>query len=161
MQPERPEDPRDAGVSEAVWIELQAKKKAAELQNQRLEKAIRDKEAQCRLAQQAERKLAAERETAELRALQAKNDMEAFELGRKREETRIRELEARMEKERIQQELDKQREIEMERKKKEQEVQTKLREMGVCPAGFRWIKQSGGYSCAGGSHWVDNGTPGT
>jgi hypothetical protein len=27
--------------------------------------------------------------------------------------------------------------------------------MGVCVAGFTWIKQSGGYRCAGGSHWVD------
>lgn len=160
VQPGRPGDPRDAGVSEAVWTQLQADKKAAELQNQRLGKAIRDKEVQYRLAEQAERKLAAERERVELRAEQAKNEMEAFELGRKREEARIRELEARMEKERIQQELDRQREIEMERKKKEQQVQTKLREMGVCPAGFRWIKQSGGYSCAGGTHWVGDGALG-
>lgn len=38
-----------------------------------------------------------------------------------------------------------------ERKRKEElQVQVKLEEMGVCVAGFRWIKQAGGFRCAGG-----------
>ncbi|OJZ81129.1 hypothetical protein ASPFODRAFT_146329 [Aspergillus luchuensis CBS 106.47] len=41
-----------------------------------------------------------------------------------------------------------------ERKKKEEEAQRKLREMGVCPVGYRWIPQASGYRCAGGSHFV-------
>ena len=50
--------------------------------------------------------------------------------------------------------------IEEERKKreaekrKEQAAQQKLRNLGVCVAGFRWIKQAGGYRCAGGAHFV-------
>ncbi|KAI2870625.1 hypothetical protein CBS76997_10200 [Aspergillus niger] len=43
-----------------------------------------------------------------------------------------------------------------ERKKKEEEAQRKLREMGVCPVGYRWIPQASGYRCAGGSHFVSS-----
>ncbi|PYH88610.1 AAA family ATPase [Aspergillus ellipticus CBS 707.79] len=43
-----------------------------------------------------------------------------------------------------------------ERQKKEEAAQKKLREMGVCPVGFRWIKQTTGYRCAGGYHFVPN-----
>jgi hypothetical protein len=59
-----------------------------------------------------------------------------------------------------------QRELEeIERKKRELEEklrrealeQAKLAQMGVCPVGFHWIRQSGGYRCAGGSHWVSDG----
>lgn len=59
-----------------------------------------------------------------------------------------------------------QRELEeIERKKRELEEklrreameQAKLAQMGVCPVGYHWIRQSGGYRCAGGSHWVSDG----
>ncbi|OJZ82063.1 hypothetical protein ASPFODRAFT_84962 [Aspergillus luchuensis CBS 106.47] len=43
-----------------------------------------------------------------------------------------------------------------ERKKKDEEAQRKLREMGVCPMGYRWIPQATGYRCAGGSHSVSS-----
>ena len=54
---------------------------------------------------------------------------------------------------------------EIERKRQELEEtlrrqaleQQKLARMGVCPAGYHWIRQSGGYRCAGGSHWVSDG----
>lgn len=48
--------------------------------------------------------------------------------------------------------------LEEERKKlqREEEIQQKLREMGVCPYGYRWIRQSRGYRCAGGTHFVTN-----
>ncbi|ROV88521.1 hypothetical protein VSDG_09328 [Cytospora chrysosperma] len=41
-----------------------------------------------------------------------------------------------------------------ERRKKEEEAQKKLAAMGACPMGFAWIKQGGGYRCAGGSHFI-------
>lgn len=59
-----------------------------------------------------------------------------------------------------------QRELEeIERKRREleeqllrwAEEQAKLAKMGVCPMGYHWIRQSGGYRCAGGSHWVSDG----
>ena len=40
--------------------------------------------------------------------------------------------------------------------RREQAALAKLREMGVCEAGFQWIKVGGGYRCAGGSHYVPN-----
>lgn len=46
---------------------------------------------------------------------------------------------------------------ELEEKLRRQEKElAKVAQMGLCPAGFHWIKQSGGYRCAGGSHWVSN-----
>jgi hypothetical protein len=41
-------------------------------------------------------------------------------------------------------------------RKQEVKAQEKLRCMGICPAGFRWIKQSGGYRCSAGGHFVGN-----
>ncbi|KAH0169927.1 P-loop containing nucleoside triphosphate hydrolase protein, partial [Aureobasidium melanogenum] len=39
-------------------------------------------------------------------------------------------------------------------KEKEAIAQQKLQSMGKCVQGFHWIKQTGGYRCAGGSHFV-------
>lgn len=45
---------------------------------------------------------------------------------------------------------------EEERREREQANREKLMKMGACPMGYRWIKQQGGYRCAGGSHWMSN-----
>ena len=42
------------------------------------------------------------------------------------------------------------------RRKQEEEMRNKLETMGLCPMGYQWIKQTGGYRCAGGSHFVDD-----
>lgn len=39
-------------------------------------------------------------------------------------------------------------------KEEEEKKQQKLRQMAVCVQGYQWIKQAGGYRCAGGSHFV-------
>ena len=44
-----------------------------------------------------------------------------------------------------------------EKRKREEMVQKKLMQMGRCPVGYSWIRQSGGYRCAGGSHWMSGG----
>lgn len=36
-------------------------------------------------------------------------------------------------------------------------LQEKLTAHGLCPAGFHWIPQAGGFRCAGGSHFVPHG----
>lgn len=46
---------------------------------------------------------------------------------------------------------------EKKRKEREEAAKKKLQQMGVCPAGYQWIKQRGGYRCAGGSHWMSDG----
>jgi hypothetical protein len=41
-----------------------------------------------------------------------------------------------------------------EKLRRETEERAKLKRSGRCPMGYQWIRQSGGYRCAGGSHWV-------
>lgn len=149
---ENPDEGRDVGVSDAVWQQLQKDKKKAELQIKQMAQKIREQEEAQRLAKEAEKR--AKEEAARLREIQAKNAAEVLELLRKRKEAEIREMKARAERERILRELEKRKREEEESRMKEETAQRKLREMGVCVQGFRWIKQPGGYRCAGGSHWV-------
>jgi len=41
-------------------------------------------------------------------------------------------------------------------RKKHEGMQRRLQTMGVCPAGFSWYCQGGGWRCHGGSHWVSD-----
>lgn len=148
------DDPRDDGVSDAIWEQLQKDKKLAEIAEHQYEEYQRQQKKKEELAKKAEEEAAAL--AAALREKQARDEAELNELLRKREEARIREVELRAERARIQKEMERKAMEEMERRKKEQVVQQKLRDLGVCCAGFRWIKQSGGYRCAGGSHFVDD-----
>lgn len=134
-------DGRDSGVSEAVWQQLQADKAESKRLREAALKALEEAERQARMvAEEAERK--------RIEALQLKEE------ARRRAEEEARRLakEAR-EKEEAARLLREQQERE---RKKEAAVQAKLQQMGVCPAGFQWIKQAGGYRCGGGSHFVPN-----
>ncbi|KAF2471116.1 P-loop containing nucleoside triphosphate hydrolase protein [Lindgomyces ingoldianus] len=145
-------DTRDARISDEIWHQLQKDKLAAqarEQEHQRLEKERIAKEEQA--AQE------------ELRAKQELENLEKAEQDAKDDEER-----RRVEAERIRRvlEMRKQQEmlVELERRRQEAEkarekeivVQRKLRNLGVCVQGFRWIKQAGGYRCAGGAHFVTN-----
>ncbi|ESZ94905.1 NFX1-type zinc finger-containing protein 1 [Sclerotinia borealis F-4128] len=141
---------RDPGVSDAAWNQLQQDKKAADKQAQRYAEEMRKKQQELLALQEAERKA---REEA-LREIKAKHEAERQEQLRLREEARLRELKAREERERLEKERERRRLEEEERKRMDAKAQVKLREMGVCMAGFQWIKQEGGYRCEGGSHWV-------
>lgn len=96
---------RDAGVSDAVWEQLQKDK----------EKEAQDDE--------------------KLRQLK-KAQQNAKDADRERI---VREILAKEE----------------ERKKVEAKKK-KLMSLGICPAGFQWTKQSGGYRCGGGAHWLSD-----
>lgn len=51
--------------------------------------------------------------------------------------------------------------LEEEKRRKEEAAKTaKLKALGACPVGYHWI-QTGGYKCAGGSHWMSDGEVGT
>jgi hypothetical protein len=38
--------------------------------------------------------------------------------------------------------------------KEEEEVQKKIKAIGRCPMNFEWLRQNGGWRCAGGSHYI-------
>ncbi|GLA87164.1 hypothetical protein AtubIFM56815_011439 [Aspergillus tubingensis] len=115
--------PRDPGVSNEVWDQLQADRKQHDAQIKHDAEIINEEKA--------------------LRKKLENNSEIPDDAERRQYEELVRRLVRQMV------------EIE-ERKKKEEEAQRKLREMGVCPMGYRWIPQATGYRCAGGSHFVSS-----
>lgn len=101
----RREAVRDAGVSDAVWEQLQRDRRAEEEREQEYQDLLR-----------AQR--------------------EAREADREKIVRRLLEEE--------------------ERRRKEAEARKKLAIKGACPVGFEWIRQAGGYRCAGGSHFMSD-----
>ncbi|KAJ7104159.1 P-loop containing nucleoside triphosphate hydrolase protein [Mycena belliarum] len=144
---------RDAGVPDAIWQQLEADKQAAEAEQKRRQAAIEEAEKNAREAAAREQELIAEVERLEA---QAREQAEQDEMKRRLEEIRIQEFWAREERERLAREAEARKMAEAAERKKEAKAQAALRDMGVCVAGFRWIKQGGGYRCAGGSHFVSN-----
>ncbi|KAG7444044.1 P-loop containing nucleoside triphosphate hydrolase protein [Guyanagaster necrorhizus] len=149
-------DARDPGVSDATWNQLQMDKAAEIGAAKRLEEAIRKAEEEMA---EAVRKEAEERERVNQLALAAARQQDFLkrqELKRQREAQRLKELRAREERERREAELRARKEAEEKARKEDQKAQAKLRTMGLCVAGYRWIKQDDGYRCAGGYHFVSN-----
>ncbi|KAJ7494735.1 P-loop containing nucleoside triphosphate hydrolase protein [Mycena galericulata] len=144
---------RDAGVSDAVWQQLQADKRAAEVEKKRQADAIERAERSLREAEAQEQKSIAEAQRLEA---QARDQAEQDEMKRKLEKIRLEECLAREERERRARELEAQRKAAEIERKKEAKAQAALRTMGVCVAGYQWIKQAGGYRCAGGFHFVSD-----
>ncbi len=145
---------RDSGVSDAVWEQLQRDKQAAkkkEEQYQKLIKASADAANNTKILQQKE--LASEQ--AFQQAIDHNKDQFVLEEAKRLyEEARIRHEMERRAQEELLAELESQRKAGEEERRKEAKVQQKLRTLGICPAGFRWIKQNGGYRCSAGSHFV-------
>jgi hypothetical protein len=76
------------------------------------------------------------------------------EILKKLEEGRLREAAARAERARKAAALKAREEAERLVRQREAQAQAKLRFMGICPAGYQWIKQAGGYRCSAGGHFV-------
>lgn len=148
------EQPRDTGVSDETWTQLQADIRANELAQKKSQDAIVD------LEQQLET-VATEQEARAQETIPDDDDDEENERKRRHEELRIRALKARHAKQEAEEKLRKAGEEADRKRKEEAQAQKKLRDMGVCPVGFRWIKQRTGYRCAGGSHFVSNSELGT
>lgn len=119
---------RDPGISDEVWAQLQSDRKEMEKREQQDHELLaREQFIQHQLAESISE--------------------DSGEGPDDEEQRKYEELLRSIAREKI--------EIE-ERKKREEAAQKKLQEMGVCPVGFRWIKQAAGYRCAGGSHFVSN-----
>jgi IS5 family transposase len=143
-QPAANTEGRDAGVSDEVWEQLQRDSLAAEA----AEKEYNELQSEAQNLRKQVEKLNKE-------TLQKGPDGDD-EAAKRYEQARLqRELDRRKKEEELE-ELQRQRERIEQNRRKEQQAQRKLREMGVCVAGFRWIKQPGGYRCAGGSHSVSD-----
>ena len=149
-----PLESRDDGVSDTVWNQLQRDKAAQEEFQTHLKSSelLAEQERECAT-------VAAETSAKELDTLakQAAQEQESNELKRRHEEMRLKHLAVLRAQEDAENRAREIREKAERKRKEEVRVQTKLRQMGVCVAGFRWIKQADGYRCAGGSHFVSNG----
>lgn len=146
-------DERDIGVTDSIWDQLQADKASQELAQNSIDNAVATAEEESRLAAREAVALAKE---VKLLAAQEARDEKLQEFKRRHEGARLKELVGRRAKAEADERLRKIREDAERKRKEELQVQVKLREMGVCVAGFCWIKQAGGYRCAGGSHFVSN-----
>lgn len=145
---------RDDGVSDEIWFQLQADAHAQRNQVKVSADTVLNGESKFESAVANEHeKLTALKQ---LEQAQAQDEAQLQDLKQKQEQARLEERAARTAREKAMEELEKIRLQEVKQKREEQ-VQAKLQQMGVCCAGFQWIKQSDGYRCAGGAHWVSNG----
>lgn len=144
---------RDPGVTDVVWRQLQADKAAAIEEQKRREEAIEKARKELREAQEAQEKAQIEIAKA-LEEARLADQKRREEIMRKLEEERLREAAARAERARKLAELKAREEAEKLKRQKEARAQEKLRYMGICPAGYHWIKQAGGYRCSAGGHFV-------
>lgn len=139
---------RDAGVSDAVWQQLQIDKEKQEREENNARETIKAVEQEISRAKEVtERAGGAVKQLQKMNAPDKSREAELLQL---REQARLKELAARVK----QAELENKRRQAEEERRREALVQTKLRMMGRCVAGFHWIKQAGGYRCAGGTHFV-------
>jgi hypothetical protein len=121
---------RDYGVTDEVWYQLQEDKRAAE--EAKREGLEREESLQKEVNEPNRREEEAQAEAS--KQVHPNNTGEEDELMKQRELARL---------ERI-------------RRLEEARIQQKLREMGVCVAGYKWVKQASGYRCEGGSHFISN-----
>ncbi|KAI0965474.1 P-loop containing nucleoside triphosphate hydrolase protein [Xylaria arbuscula] len=147
---------RDPGVSDEVWQHLQKNIAEAKAMEQARDMFI--------AAQEREFEVQRATEELKLKELQRLEDEK-----RKVDEKRRQEIEDRLRKERerieailkakrvAEEKLRKAQAEAEEKRRQEAMVQKKIRDMGICPAGFRWISDGVGYQCAGGSHYLSNG----
>ena len=143
--PQSAEDACEDGISDAAWSELW--------------KARGVSASEGMAANGGTAREAAELEQAECLGLDVLEDDRAKrdELKWQRETQRLKKV-AQRQREQLEAGLKARRRRKAEKKARKQDaqVQAKLRQMGICEAGFRWINVGTGYRCAGGSHFMSN-----
>ena len=160
--PERPKaahdggEGRDPGVSDAIWAQLQADRRAEERAQKEAAEARKALEDSLAEATRLEREQEAKVLQLIAAAKMARDDDERKELMRKREEARLRERAMAEQKARMEQAQRRQKAEEQQKRREEDRVQQKIRDLGVCPVGYRWIKQGDGYRCSAGGCFLSN-----
>ena len=145
---------RDPNVSDEVWNALQAAIRAQDQEERDAKKAIKALERSMIDHRKNEEARAEELRKSLQKEAEAKDAKERAAILREREKARLKEQSARRAREKAATELQAKKEEERRQREQEAKAQRKLRELGVCSAGFRWIKTGDGYRCAGGSHFV-------
>ncbi|KAH7929198.1 P-loop containing nucleoside triphosphate hydrolase protein [Leucogyrophana mollusca] len=148
---------RDVGVSDEIWRRLQADAQAAESADNAAKEAQRELQDGLQKAELRQRAAKKAAHAIELAEAQAESQAEQDELKRKREQARIREVEAKAARERALAALKAKQQEQERQRAQEARAQAALRRMGVCVAGYRWIRQESGYRCKGGAHFVSHG----
>ena len=145
---------RDPNVSDEVWNALQVVIRAKDQEERDARNAIKALEQRIMENRKNEEAQAEELRISLQKEAEAKEANERAAIQRETEMARQREQSARRARERAAAELQAKKEEERRKREQEARAQQKLRELGVCSFGFRWIPMGDGYRCAGGAHFV-------
>lgn len=144
---------RDDGVSDEIWFQLQADAQAQRAQIKVSADTILAGKSNLESAKAEEQEKLAALER--LERTKAEDEAAIRKLKREQEHARLEEQAARTAREKAAEELERLR-LQEVRQQREKRVQETLRQMGQCVAGYQWIKQSGGYRCSAGGHFVSD-----
>ncbi|KAI9687140.1 MAG: hypothetical protein M1822_002551 [Bathelium mastoideum] len=168
---ETTESSRDAGVSDATWNQLQADIAAAtqrQLSDSRALQTLAAEVTDCHnTLEQASLELAQREQAIEEHPSSGdggdSDSEEAKAAAEKRrqllkqlERARLRKAEMARQRALAEEKAAREKERQAQEREKEAVAQKKLKRTGVCPVGYQWIRQSNGYICAGGSHFVSH-----
>ncbi|KAJ7158758.1 P-loop containing nucleoside triphosphate hydrolase protein [Mycena filopes] len=128
--------PRDHGVTDDVWEQLQLDKETAKNRSRILEEGI----------QNATRELDVAAQQAKVHLQGNSSSVDAT--------YRLQVQKLVEERERRRKELERKRQEAEKERQREIAAQAALKRMGVCVQGYAWVKQAGGYRCRGGSHTI-------
>lgn len=151
---------REESVTNETWAQLQ-EDKAAEVRAQHQRTEALNTAAELARAK-AHEEAAAEREFQCLvlpSTTKEDNDDDAEnqKFQRRVEQIRTKALALKEAKDAAEKRWQRLREEDRARRKEINKVQEKLRRIGNCEMGYHWIKQSGGWRCGGGTHFVSDG----
>lgn len=153
-QPQKAGPERDDGISDADWNSLQAAKRANEAVEKARDDAIKALQRKVEAQRKREKEQQALIKKLAKEAAEAKEAAKQNELKRLLEQARLKEQAAKEAKAKEEAALRAKQQEAQRLRQQEQKIQAKLRELGICPAGYRWINRGDYYQCSAGGHIV-------